>query len=145
MVSTREDRVERRQTWRMNFLSTLFLILPTTIRRDIGNSMRLGSPRRRSSSAVALPSSSRRSQSQRNVRLPDRRDLYLTKAKGFRPKSRNTIPIPSSMKCGRVLTLGAHYPTRISGKLRRRPLGSYSTGGNTSSATSVHSSAKSKR
>jgi hypothetical protein len=45
----------------------------------------VGQPMQKSSSAYAMPHSSRRSQSRRNVR-PHNPDLFSTKAREFRPK-----------------------------------------------------------
>jgi hypothetical protein len=51
------------------------------------------------------------------------RGLCSTKARGFRPKSSNTTPPPSSMKCDGPSTLGAHCPTLINGRSRRNRSG----------------------
>ena len=77
--------------------------------------MKLGSRRRRSWRTGAVPNSSRRSQSRKSVRPLHKRDLYSTKARAFRPKSSNTIPLPSSMRSAETWMHGVHFPTPING------------------------------
>ena len=72
-------------------------------------------------------------------------DLCSTRARGFRPRSSSTIPPRSSTRFAAMWTHGVRCPTPVSGRSRRRPPGCCSTGGITSSAASVRSSARSRR
>ena len=108
--------------------------------------MRPGSPRRRSSSSrrrakfiTPIPKPKKRKARRA------RRDSCSMKARGFQPKSSNTTPLRSSMKCAATWTPGGPCPIPINGRSRRKRPGSFSTGGTTSSAASARSSARSRR
>jgi hypothetical protein len=66
--------------------------LSTNILSDIGNSTRRGNPHKRSLRPDAVPSLSRRSPNRKSTSPPRKRDLCLTKARVFRPRSSNYDP-----------------------------------------------------